>query len=313
MNYVESFGKATVANFSCGFDVLGFSMDNPGDKIRLTKTEQFKGVRIKRIEGTDRLSKDPLENTAGFAVLKFLEKFEKNKIGIEIELEKNMPLGSGMGSSASSAAAALIGINRMFGDCASEKELLEIGLLCETLACGSAHADNIAPSLFGGIVLIRDAQTADYVKIPVPDGLFCMIVHPNVEINTKEARSILPHNVPLKTAVKQWANIAALVSGLYENDFDLIRRSLKDHIIEPKRSKLIPHFSDMRKIALKNNLFNLSISGSGPSVFSLSDCENALNTTGCQIKRFLSEKGIESQYYISQLNPMGSYVINCEV
>jgi homoserine kinase len=313
MRSVECIGKATVANFSCGFDILGFSVNDPGDLVKLTKTDDFNGVVIKSIIGTDQLSYDPQKNTAGFAVLKYFEMFGIKDMGIEIELTKNMPLGSGMGSSAASAAAAIIGINKLFMEKASEKQLLEIGLSCEKLACGSAHADNIAPSLFGGITLIRDTRTKDFVKIPVPKGLYCMIIHPNIIINTKDSREILPNTLQLKTAVKQWGNIAALTSALYQADFQLLKRSIEDFVIEPYRSKLIPYFDEMRQIAMDNDLFNLSISGSGPSVFSLSDSEEKLHTAGKKIHQFLFNKGISSNNYISSLNETGSEVVNCEV
>ncbi|HOO33101.1 MAG TPA: homoserine kinase [Thermotogota bacterium] len=313
MREVTCFGKATVANFSCGFDVLGFSVEKPGDTVKLRKTEQFTGVKITVISGTDRLSSDPERNTAGFAVLKYLELFNLDNIGIELELWKDMPLGSGMGSSAASAAAAIRGIDKLFGERATDRQLLEIGMACEKLACGSAHADNIAPSLFGGIILIRETDTEDFVRIPVPKGLYCMIVHPDIVVNTKDSRNILPEKIPLEQAVRQWANIASLISALYQGDFDLLRRSLTDYIVEPVRRKLIPCFTEMRHIALQDDLFNLSISGSGPSVFSLSDSEDKLFHAAEKIKRLLCQNGIRSQYYISELTGKGSEIVDCEV
>ncbi|HQE95281.1 MAG TPA: homoserine kinase, partial [Candidatus Marinimicrobia bacterium] len=269
MKSVTVFAPATVANVACGFDIFGFAVKEPGDVAKVTLREN-PGVEITRITGDDgKLPKTAAKNTAGFAALRYLETI-KSQQGVSIELHKKMPLSSGLGSSAASAVAVLFAINTIFDNRLTKSELLSIALQSEKLACGAAHADNVAPALFGGFLLIRENNPPDIVELPVPENLYCTIIHPEIEINTADARNILAPNVPLKDAVKQWANTAGLVAGLYRKDLTLISRSMNDYIIEPQRAKLIPHFYEIKKAALDRGALGCSISGSGPSLFALS-------------------------------------------
>ena len=185
----HAFAPATVANVACGFDILGFAVANPGDEV-VVKLREESGVTITKVTGEEgQLPQEADKNTAGVAALKFLEKIKSQK-GVEIEVHKKMPLGSGLGSSAASAVASLVAINKLFNDPLSKRELLLLAMEGERVACGAAHADNVAPALFGGFILIRSYEPLDVIEIPVPRNLFCTIVHPQIEIKTEDARKI---------------------------------------------------------------------------------------------------------------------------
>ncbi|MFP4461341.1 MAG: homoserine kinase [Thermotogota bacterium] len=307
MRYVQAIGKATVANVGCGFDILGFSVEGLYDIVRIRRCSAFQGIKLK-VFNNKTLSVDPDQNTAGFAVKEYLKQFGNYEDGLFIELDKRMPLGSGMGSSAASSVAALLAVNAIYGNLATKEELFRIGLKCEKLACGSAHGDNIAPSLYGGITLIKHTDPVKVIPIPIPDELYCLLIHPEVEVNTKKARAVLPKTVPLSLSVKQWSNIGALISGFFLNDKELIKNSLVDYLIEKNRAVFIPHFYEMRTIALKYDAFNLSISGSGPTVFALADSIKKLQQVKDGIEHLLNINGIKNQHYLFRLNSEASTV-----
>ena len=308
MKSVTVFAPATVANVACGFDIFGFAVNEPGDVAKVTLRGN-PGVEITRITGDDgKLPKAAEKNTAGFAALRYLETIQSQQ-GVSIELHKKMPLSSGLGSSAASAVAVLFAINTLFDNRLTKSELLSIALQSEKLACGAAHADNAAPALFGGFLLIRENNPPDIVELPVPENLYCTIIHPEIEINTADARNILSPNVPLKDAVKQWANTAGLVAGLYRKDLTLISRSMNDYIIEPQRAKLIPHFYEMKKAALDRGALGCSISGSGPSLFALSNSQEIAQKIAGSMSAVLANYKICNQIYISTINTEGPKII----
>ena len=308
MKSVTVFAPATVANVACGFDIFGFAVNEPGDVAKVTLREN-PGVEITRITGDKgKLPRTAEKNTAGFAALRYLETIQSQQ-GVSIELHKKMPLSSGLGSSAASAVAVLFAINTLFDNRLTKSELLSIALQSEKLACGAAHADNAAPALFGGFLLIRENNPPDIVELPVPENLYCTIIHPEIEINTADARNILAPNVPLKDAVKQWANTAGLVAGLYRKDLTLISRSMNDYIIEPQRAKLIPHFYEMKKAALDRGALGCSISGSGPSLFALSNSQEIAQKIAGSMSAVLANYKICNQIYISTINTEGPKII----
>jgi len=311
MRYAQAIGKATVANIGCGFDILGFSVDCLYDIVRIQHRSDFQGIKLK-VLNNNKLPEDPSKNTAGYAVKEYLKQYHLKEHGLLVELDKRLPLGSGMGSSAASSAAALLAVNAIFDHLATTEELFKIGLRCEELACGSAHGDNIAPSLFGGVTLIKHSDPMKIISLPIPNGLYCLLIHPEVEVNTQKARAVLPVDVPLSLAVKQWSNIGSLISGFCLKDKQLIKESLSDYLIEDKRASFIPLFYEMREIALKKDVFNLSISGSGPTVFSFSDSCEKLQVVKEEIEQLLFSNGIKCQSYISLLNKRGSYVQSLE-
>ncbi len=309
MKTVNAFAPATVANVSCGFDVFGFAVEQPGDEVSLTLTKT-PGVIIKKIEGDGgRLPLEAEKNTAGVAVLAFLKAIESDQ-GVEIILKKNLPLGSGMGSSAASSVAALVGINHLLGEPFSRKDLLPFAMEAERIACGSAHADNVAPSLLGGFVLIRGYEPLDVVNIPTPENLYCTLVHPQLELKTQDSRQVLRLNITLKDAVIQWGNIAGLVVGLMKPDYGLIGRSLKDVIAEPVRSMLIPGFDLIKEKAVHNGALGCGISGSGPTIFALCTELKTGNRVGKVIQEEFQKFRLNSEVFVSKINPQGARVLD---
>lgn len=309
MDSVKAFAPATVANVSCGFDIFGFAIQEPGDTVELYKRDE-PGVVITEITGDEgRLPRQAEKNSVTVVMLALLKHLGIKDLGCEVVLRKNMPLGSGMGSSAASAVAGVVAMNELLGNPLSRKELLPFAMEGERIASGSAHADNVGPSLLGGFVVIRSYNPLDIFTIPVPDDLYCTLVHPDIEINTKDARFILRNEVSLKNTIAQMGNVAGLVAGLMKADYDLISRSMVDVIIEPVRSILIPEFKDVKQAAISNGALGCSISGAGPSMFALSHgIENAQNAGKAMQERFASA-GIESAVHVSGINQGGAVIL----
>ncbi|MBO9616702.1 MAG: homoserine kinase [Dyadobacter sp.] len=309
MNSVKAFAPATVANVSCGFDIFGFAIQEPGDTVELYKRDE-PGIVITEITGDEgRLPRQAEKNSVTVVMLALLKHLGIKDLGCEVVLRKNMPLGSGMGSSAASAVAGVVAMNELLGNPLSRKELLPFAMEGERIASGSAHADNVGPSLLGGFVVIRSYNPLDIFTIPVPEDLYCTLVHPDIEINTKDARFILRNEVSLKNTIAQMGNVAGLVAGLMKADYDLISRSMVDVIIEPVRSILIPEFKDVKQAAISNGALGCSISGAGPSMFALSrGIENAQNAGKAMQERFASA-GIESAVHVSGINQGGAVVL----
>jgi homoserine kinase len=308
MKKIRAFAPATVANVSCGFDIFGFAVDQPGDEVVLTLTKD-KEVTITAITGDEgKLSTDPQKNTAGVGVLTFLEGIGV-KQGVSIELHKKLPLGSGMGSSAASSVAALVAINKLMGEPLNRKELLPFAMEAERVACGAAHADNVAPSLLGGFVLVRGYSPLDVVNIPTPPNLYCVLVHPQVELKTSDSRQVLRSSISLKDAITQWGNIAGLVAGLMKPDYGLISRSLKDVVAEPVRSVLIPGFDVIKELAIKEGALGCGISGSGPTIFSLCMEREQATRIGKAIQNQFSAYKLHSEVFVSKINNEGAKII----
>ncbi len=306
---IKVFAPATVANVVCGYDVLGFAVNAPGDEVIMRRTAR-PGITISKITGDDgRLPLDPLKNTVSVSVRHFLDHLERADVGVDIELHKKMPIGSGLGSSSASTVAGLFAANQLLGNALSPRELLPFAMKGEEMACGYGHADNVAPALFGGFVLIRSYQPLDIVQLPYPDSLYCAIVFPEVDVPTRDAREMIRTKVLLKDAVTQWGNIAGLVSGLFMNDLDLISRSMTDVLVEPVRSILIPDFYRLRELALENGALSFGISGSGPSVFSFTRDETTAHRVTEQLSRHFSSLHIKSQAYVSKINGEGPRVV----
>ncbi len=309
MDSIKVFAPATVANVTCGFDILGFAVDRPGDEVTLEKTHR-KEVRIVKITGDEgALPYDAGKNAAGAVIKKFLSDIGSNQ-GIDIILEKKMPLGSGLGSSAASSVAAVFAVNELLGEPKDLKSLLPYAMEGERIACGTAHADNVAPGLFGGFVLIRSYNPLDTIKLPTPEGMFATIIHPQIEVKTKDAREILKKEILFRDSVRQSGNVAGLVAGLAMSDFGLISRSLHDYIVEPIRSILIPGFDEVKIAALDAGVLGTGISGSGPSIFALSGDEATAKRAGEKMKEIYNKMKIDSEIYVSEINQHGPKIIN---
>jgi homoserine kinase len=267
------------------------------------------GVHLSKITGDGgALPLDPSKNTAGVSVLKLLEAL-KTKQGVEIEVHKNMPLGSGLGSSAASAAASVFAINVLLDSPFSTTELVSFAMQAEKVACGSAHADNVAPALFGGFTLIRSYEPLDIVEIPIKKELYCTILHPKIEIRTETARAILKKDLSLKQHVMQSANAAGLIAGLIKGDYALIGRSLHDVVAEPVRSTLIPGFSKIKTAALNAGALGCSLSGSGPSLFALSQDKILADIIGLAMQKACLDNKLACDLYVSSINRQGPRIL----
>lgn len=305
-NEVRVFAPATVANVACGFDILGFALDAPGDEI-VVRLSDAPGLRIVNITGANgKLPTQAEKNTAGFAAMQLLKYLGEDDLGIEMEIHKKMPFGSGLGSSAASAAGGVMAVNELLGQPLSKNGLLPFAVLGEQIADGAYHADNVGPSLLGGILLIRSNMDLDVHHLPVPDGLTATVIYPHVEILTKDARNVLSKTVSLDQCIEQNGNLAGLIVGLYNSDYDLISRSLQDVIIEPQRAAMIPHFYDIKDAAFHAGALGCSISGAGPSVFALSANALIAENVGEAMRRIFDTAGIPNQLFISGINRDGA-------
>ncbi|UAM97517.1 homoserine kinase [Polaribacter litorisediminis] len=306
MNYLKIFSPATVANVSCGFDSLGFAVDAVGDEMTFTKTVQ-KGVKITNITGAN-LTYNVNENAASAVVQKILKEANAN-FGIELTIHKGFSPGSGLGSSAASAAGAAFGVNQFLENQFSELELTKFAMFGEEIACGSAIADNVAAAIYGGFILVRSYEPLEIIKLPVPDALRVVAIHPQIEVKTKDAREVLPEKIALKDAVTQWANVGGLISGLYTNNYHLISNSLVDIIVEPYRKKLIPFFDTVKSSAISAGALGAGISGSGPTIFALCKGDEIANEVYKSIKESYKNTGIKFEMFISKINPNGIKIV----
>ncbi len=307
MESIKVFAPATVANVVCGFDILGFAVNEPGDEL-IMEMNSRPGVNIISIEGDEgKLPLDPTKNTVSASVISLLQKIGREDLGLNIKLKKKMPMGSGLGSSSASAVAGLFAANELLGRPLTKMELLPFAMEGEALACGHGHADNVAPALFGGFTLIKSYEPLEVIALPVPE-LYCALLYPHVDVPTRDARQIIRSKVLLKDAVIQWGNIAGLISSLYTKDYALLGRCMKDVIIEPIRSILIPEFDGMKEMAMGNGALGFGISGSGPTVFSLFKSPDDAQKSLQEMKQMLAKLGIESNIYLSEINEKGPIV-----
>ena len=306
MNEIKIFCPATIANLSCGFDVLGLCLETAGDEMIIRKSD-VKGIRITKIVGAD-LPLETEKNVAGVSALAMLEAIE-TEFGFEIEIYKHIKAGSGIGSSAASSAGAVFGINELLGRPFTRKELVQFAMQGEKLASGNAHADNVAPALLGGFTLVRSSNPLDIIKIESPSELYATVVHPQIELKTSDARSVLKQTVSLKSAIMQWGNVGGLIAGLYTKDYDLIGRSLHDEIVEPLRSVLIPGFDLIKKTALENGALGSGISGSGPSIFALSKGKETAEKIANAMSAVYDEMNLPYEIHVSEVNDEGMKII----
>jgi homoserine kinase len=306
MNEIKIFCPATVANLSCGFDVLGLCLENIGDEMIIRKVKE-KGLRISKITGAD-LPFETNKNVAGVAGLALLNHLDL-EFGFEIEIHKKIKAGSGIGSSAASAAGVVVGINELLGNPLHRKDLIPYAMEGEFLASGSYHADNVSPAILGGFTLIRCYNPLEVIQIKSPQDLYVTIIHPHIEVKTSEARSILPKEIPLKTAITQWGNLGGFVSGLYTEDYELMGRCLHDVVAEPYRKILIPEFDHVKKSAIENGALGCGISGSGPSIYALSKGLKTAKKVADGIKKIYSKTGIGFDIYVSKVCEEGVKVM----
>lgn len=308
MSGIKVFAPATVGNIGIGFDIMGAALERPGDEVIASKSNT-QGVRITKITGAgSKLPYDAEKNTAGVAVLRFLEHMGATSQGIELEIHKKMPIGSGLGSSAASAAAAVYAASELMRTGLSKRELLPFAAMGERLVSGGIQLDNVAPSLLGGIILARDSETFDVHRLHVPRGLYMAVVHPHFELLTKEVRAKLQAEVSLTNHIQQNANLGGFIIGMFNADIPLIGRSLHDLIIEPQRASLIPGFYDVKEAAMNAGALGCSISGAGPSVFAL--CPNSLvaENAGLAMQQAFAKHNKTADIYLSGINQEGAKI-----
>jgi homoserine kinase len=304
---IKVWAPASVANVAVGFDILGFALDKPGDEIIIREGKE-RGLKITEIRGAGgKLPLDVMKNTAGYAAHRLLEHLGALDVPLEMEIHKKMPFGSGLGSSAASAVGGVYGVNEFLKTGLTKIEILKYAVEGEEIADGAWHADNVGPSLLGGMVLIRDNQSLDVKKIHIPNGIFVVVIYPHIEVLTRESRGILKKEVPFSDTIKQTGNLASFIAGMYTSDFDLIARSLKDVIVEPQRAHLIPGFYDIQEMANQLGALGLSISGAGPSMFAL--CTNSImaEEIGLKAQQVLKSRKIDSDIFLSTINNEGAY------
>jgi homoserine kinase len=306
---IAAFAPATVSNVGCGFDILGFALDAPGDIVLATALDRV-GVEIAAIEGdAGRLPRDPARNTAGAAAQALLTRLGSIQ-GVSLTIRKGMPLASGIGSSGASAVAAVVAVNELIGRPAPIDLLLACAMEGEMAGCGAAHPDNVGPSLLGGFLLARRADPPDLVRLPVPDGLSCALLHPPIEVTTADARAIMGDTVPLRAAVRQWGNVGGLVAGLFLNDLSLVARSIEDHVAEPKRAPLVPGLAEVKRAAAAAGALGCSLSGGGPSMFALcASLEDARRVGAAMRDAYRAKTGADADLWVSAVGARGAHVV----
>ena len=307
MKRIKVFAPASIANLGCGFDIMGMALDEVGDVLEMTLDEDGEGISIDN-ETDVPLPSDIEDNVITPVLRKFFALTGKSG-RVDVRVLKKIFPGSGIGSSAASSAAAAIGINELFGAPLGEEDVVVCAMEGENLASGGYHADNAAPAVMGGITLIRGYEPLDIIKLPVPGNLYCPVIHPHLTVSTKQARSILPKEIPMHTAVTQWGNVGGLVAGLCSGNIELVGRSMRDAVADPFRKQFIPGFDELRAKLLGAGALAMNISGSGPSVFALASRSDIAQRVGAIMERHFAQQGILSETYVVKVSNKGARLI----
>ena len=306
MKEIKVFSPASIANLSCGYDILGVCLDNIGDEITVKKTRK-KGITIKKVTG-EKLSTDISINVAGVSASALLNE-TKVDCGFEIEIHKGIKPGSGIGSSAASSAGSVYAINKLIGEPYTNKELIKFAMCGEMAASDSKHADNVAAILLGGFTFVRNSIENDYFKLNTPPEIVFTVIHPKIVLKTKDSRAVVTKQVSMKDMIEQSANLGAFVSGLYTENYNLIGRSIKDIIIEPLRSVLIPKFQEIKSASISTGALGCGISGSGPSIFAISKGLTIAKNVGNSMKKIYDSLDLDYDVHISFVNDKGIKII----
>jgi homoserine kinase len=303
---ISVFGPATVSNVGPGFDLMGFALEMPGDKMIVRRNDSGKIVLVD--ESGCKLPLDPEKNVAAVAAQALLTELD-SKEGFDLVFKEKINPGSGVGSSAASCVAAVVGVNHLLGSPLETAALIPYAMEGEQIASGAYHADNIAPALLGGFTLIRGYDPLDIKHIPYPADLWCAVVHPQLEIKTMESRKLIPEQVSMEVALQQCGNLAGLVAGLATSDYGLISRSVTDVFAEPYRTQQLPKFQELRQAALDAGSLGTGLSGSGPSVFSLCRGKEMASSVGKVMEEHFTKHGIGSSIYVSKISEAGCRII----
>ena len=306
---VTAFAPATVANVGCGYDIMGYAIEGTGDSVTISVQDNTDNSKVILHGLYGHLTPaERSKNTSGVSVDAYLKAIGKSDLNLNITLEKNMPLGSGMGSSAASSAAAVFAVNYLLGGPLSTTELIPFAMEGERVACGSAHADNVAPALLGGFTLIRSYRPLDIIPVQGPDDLYSAIVHPHIELNTSDSRRVLKNEVSVENAIIQSANTAGFMVALIRGDYELMKRSMSDLLAEPYRMQLIPGFDAIKNVAMLSGAIGCGISGSGPSVFALCKGESTARLVAKVIQYEFFKIGLLNEAYVSKANAPGTRI-----
>ncbi|MCZ4409051.1 homoserine kinase [Cryomorphaceae bacterium 1068] len=309
MKSITAFAPATLANFNVGYDILGLSLNNIGDEVELTFNNTGTNKIIEIING-DGLPYEVEKNCCSVVIRK-MQEAQNDFRGVDIRLKKGFAAGSGLGSSSASSAAAAYGYNHLIDSPYTSKELVAFAAEGERVACGTDHVDNVAPSLLGGIILAKGKNPDDLIKLPLIDNLYIVTLYPNITVNTADSRKLLEDQVPLDTYIKQVAYMGTFVAGLYEKNLRLVADSLRDLVVEPARSFLIPHFKEMKSMAMTNDAMSFGISGSGPSIFALAEGEENAKRIEAALLKIYEDGNIATQTFINALvENSGARILN---
>jgi len=307
MKGIKVLAPATLSNLGCGFDVFGMAIQKPYDEIRVQLNSQNK-IIINSIKGDQgKISTDPSRNTASIAIASILKKIKSHQ-GITIDILKKMPLASGLGSSAASAVGAAYALNCLLELNFNKKELIAFALDGEMFVSGGRHADNVAPSMLGGMIICKSYPDIEYIQLHPPIQLYIGVIYLDIEVLTKKARKILSPTIKIQDAIAQWANTATFINALYTQDFTLLRRAVFDIYAEPKRAKFIPYYDTLKEL-MYHNAYGCGISGSGPSYFGFFDCLETASRTLSQLQKFYTLKNINTKTFISKINNEGAKVL----
>jgi homoserine kinase len=305
---ISAFAPASIGNVSVGFDCLGLALERPGDIVSI-ETGTKPGAELIDLQGDNgALPIETEKNVVGVVVQSMLDALKRDD-ALAIRLLKGLPLQSGMGSSASSSVAAAVAANAFLGSPFTKEELIPFAMEGEKLACGAPHVDNVAPALLGGITLIRSHEPLDIISLPYPSQLTCAVVHPDVAVATRDARAVVPDPIPRETAIKQAAHLAAFVSALEKKDWELLSRSMVDHIAEPFRKALLPQFDLVKAAALEAGALACGISGSGPTIFALCKGKRIAENVAVAMGKVYADHDIENEIYVSKVNRKGAEII----
>jgi homoserine kinase len=305
---IRVFAPASISNLGPGYDVLGLAIDRPGDFVT-AKRRKEPGLAFSVKTEQHGIPLDARRNVAAHVASLLLDE-AKPPFGIELVLEKKMPVGSGLGSSAASSSAAVFAVNKLLRKPFEKYALLRFVVEGERMAAGSPHADNAAPSLLGGLWLIRSYDPLDAISIPIRNSIVWVVVHPHLVVKTRDARNILPESVSLRKAVHQWGNVSGLTAGLIAGNVELVGKCIEDVLVEPARSSLIRGFDDVKRAAGKAGALGCSISGSGPSMFAVAPSMNSAKKIGLAMaSAFRRSARVRSEVYISKVNLVGTETI----
>ncbi len=306
MNKITISVPSSVANVSCGFDVLGFCLEKPCDKMTV-EIKKASDVEIKIINEKS-IPSNSKYNVCGPVAFAMIQKLNL-KHGFRITIIKKIKPGSGIGSSAASAAGTAFAINCLTGNKFSKLELVKFAMLGEEIASGVKHADNLSPVIFGGFTLVRSLKPLDVIRLPSLNELYVIITHPLIELKTKDARVMIDKKIDLEKATKQWGNLGGFVTALFTKDYELLSKTIEDVIIEPQRMKLIPNFKEIVTAASKYALGS-GISGAGPSIFSICKGRKKSELVLDIIKKITVKKNMQYNLILSKVNTTGIKIIN---